>query len=117
MTAIVDGRDLYLVLEIEVRTPKEPLLVDAFLPPPETIPSSLRRPEPPRPATTSIPDAAETVTTRTVGEEEASDPKAARPRRRPSRRAAGPEKSLEEEIAEFMSRSNNALAPDSDPDK
>jgi hypothetical protein len=123
MTTAADGQDLFMRLEHEVRTPKERLLVDAFLPPPEAIPSALRRPAVPRPAPepapepTPDPDFAATMTgAQRRADEGPEDPPAPPPRRRPVRRAAEPEKSLEEEIADFMSRSNRALAPDTEPD-
>jgi len=123
MTTAVDGQDLFMRLEREVRSPKDTLLVDAFLPPAEAIPSSLRRPAAPRPAPEPAPEpahepdltAAMTGARRRI-DEGPEDPPAPPPRRRPVRRAAEPEKSLEEEIAEFMSRSSRALAPDADPE-
>jgi len=55
MTSTADGPDLFTRLEREVRSPKETLLVDAFLPPPEAIPSALRRPAAPRPVPEPAP--------------------------------------------------------------
>jgi hypothetical protein len=116
-----EGRDLFERFEREVRTPREALLVDAFLPPAEAIPSALRRPAAPRPApaaeTAAEPDFSATLAgaRQRVDDDPGQTP--GPPARRRSRRAAQPEKSLEEEIAEFMSRSGGALAPDSDPEK
>jgi len=123
MTSAADGQDLFVRLEREMRSPKETLLVDAFLPPPEAIPSSLRRPAAPRPAPEPVaephpePDYTATMSGALHRADEGpEDPPAPAPRRRPARRAAETEKSLEEEIAEFMSRSSRALAPDADPE-
>jgi hypothetical protein len=116
--------DLYVRLEAEVRTPKRPLLLDAFLPPPATIPSAfapVRPAIPPEdPAAGTVPGEAGSSISQVLGrlapdegpsEEPAEPPK----RRRPVRRTEERQKSLEEEIAEFMSRDNSALAPDRDP--
>ena len=127
MTTTADGPDLFTRLEREVRSPKETLLVDAFLPPPEAIPSALRLPAAPRPvpepspAPSADPAPEPDFTAAMTGarhraDEGPEEPPAPPPRRRPGRKAAEPEKSLEEEIAEFMSRSSRALAPDADPE-
>ena len=112
------AQDIYTLLEKEVRTPKERLLVDAFLPAPETIPSAFARPAaPPPPADDEpVPAAAlrQILGAAAPEEEPAGDP-APPPRRRP-RKTLEPEKSLEEEVAEFLSRSSRALAPDPDPE-
>jgi hypothetical protein len=109
MTTGIDVKNLYEALELEVRTPAEPLPVDAFLPAPEAIPSALRRTEAPRPE--PAPDDVAALLGRTEAGPE--PPPAAR--RRP-RKPKVSDKSLEEEIAEFMSR-GAALAPDVDPEK
>jgi hypothetical protein len=119
MTTTIDGQDLFLRFEGEVRSPKDTLLVDAFLPPAEAIPSALRRPAAPRPAPDPAPEPDLTGTLTGAqhrADEGPEEPPAPPARRRPVRRAAEPEKSLEEEIADFMSRSSRALAPDTDPD-
>lgn len=107
--------DLYERLERELRTPGEPLLLDAFLPPPSSIPSALARPpapEPPPGATAAGLFGGDTATAR---DREVEEPA---PRRRPRpRKAAEPKRSLEEEIADFMSQRGTALAPDTDPEK
>ncbi len=116
--------DLYTRLEAEVRTPKQPLLLDAFLPPPAAIPSAF---VPVRPA--SVPEEASAgalpgeagstisqVLRRLAPDEGPSEEPPDPPKRRkPVRRTEERQKSLEEEIAEFMSRDNSALAPDRDP--
>ena len=121
MTTAANAQDLFTRLEREVRAPKERLLVDAFLPPPEAIPSSLQQPAVPRPAPEAAreQDAEADLTANMAGARRRAEeaPEAApAPRRRPAKRATAPEKSLEEEIAEFMSRGSGALAPDADPE-
>lgn len=109
--------DLYRTFEQEVRTPAERLLIDAFLPPPETIPSAFAAPPAspvPEPAAddpfaSAFGGAAQPV----ARDREEPEPP---PKKRPVRRRTEKEKSLEEEIAEFMSR-GSALAPDVDPEK
>jgi hypothetical protein len=113
------AEDLYARLERELRTPAERLLLDAFLPAPETIPSALHRPAPPAPVADPS-SAAEgglfaggeraVARDREVEEEQA-------PRRKPRpRKTAEPQRSLEEEIQDFLSLRGTALAPDTDPD-
>ena len=112
------GRELYRLLEAEVRTPKEPTLLDAFLPAASAIPSVFAEPAPPPPV---APDGASISQiqhglpagemARDRSEDEPSPPK----RRRAAKKQPERQKSIEEEIAEFMSRDGNALAPDKDP--
>ena len=107
--------DLFRRFEQELRTPKEPLLIDPFLPAPETIASSI-----PSPVSIAVQQAAEPQGF--VQQLRAQDPapapqeQAARPRKRKRSAEAGPAKSLQDEIAEFMSRDGGALAPDIDPE-
>ena len=117
MTARGGAADLYARLEAEVRTPRETIALDAFLPPAAAIPSAFAPPPPP-PAATEPPPAGATISLilRTIAPDE-DQPAAAPPppRRRPVKKRDAREKTLEEEIAEFMSRDNSALAPDRDP--
>ena len=114
------AEDLYAQLERELRTPAERLLLDAFLPAPETIPSALYKPAPPAPVADPA-GAAEgglfasgeraVARDRDLEEEQA-------PRRKPRpRKTAEPQRSLEEEIQDFLSLRGTALAPDPDPEK
>jgi hypothetical protein len=107
------AQELYKILEDEVRTPKETTLLDAFLPPAGAIPSAFAAP--PTPAGEQAPAGAtlSQLLGRTPGEE--PEPAAAAPKRRPARKKQEKQKSIEEEIAEFMSRDHSALAPDKDP--
>jgi len=108
------GRDLYRLLEEEVRTPTEPILLDAFLPPPAAIPSVFAAPPAP---VTDVPPTGATISQilgrSAPGEEPEEAPPP--PRRKPVRKREERQKTIEEEIAEFMSRDNSALAPDKDP--
>ena len=108
--------DLYERLERELRTPGDPLLLDAFLPSPSEIPSALARPPAPDPGPVADAAAAGLLGDRaTSREREVEEPA---PRRRPRpRKTAEPKRSLEEEIADFMSQRGTALAPDTDPEK
>ena len=111
-----EGQDLFITLEQAVRTPKERLLVDAFLPPAEAIPSAVQPPPPPR-AVTPAPGAAsdeDLLVVRRPDEDDTPEPPP--PPRRRAKKKAVPEQSLQDEIAEFMSR-GAALAPDPEPDK
>jgi hypothetical protein len=116
--------DLYTRLEAEVRTPKQPLLLDAFLPPAATIPSAfapVRLAIPPEdPSSGAVPGEAGPSISQVLGrlatdEGPSEEPAAPPKRRRTARKTEERQKSLEEEIAEFMSRDNSALAPDRDP--
>jgi hypothetical protein len=105
------GKDLYEQLELEVRTPKKRLLLDAFLPDPATLPSVVTPPPPPAPVMT--PEEAQFFAHREERDEE--PPAEPKPRRKvkaaPPKKKEAP-KTLQEEIAEFMNRDRPALAPD-----
>ena len=107
------AQELYKILEEEVRTPKETTLLDAFLPPASAIPSAFAAP--PTPAGEQPPAGAtlSQLLGRKPGEE--PEPAAPAPKRRPARKRTEKQKSIEEEIAEFMSGDHSALAPDKDP--
>jgi hypothetical protein len=114
------AQELYALLEREVRTPKEKLPLDAFLPKPDAIVSAIARPATPPPppeAPEPVPGAALRQILGAPGPEEETPAEAPPPPRRRKRNAPVDEreKSLEEEVAEFMSRSTRALAPDPDP--
>ena len=100
--------DLYRRFEIEIHTPRRRLLLDALLPDPSTIESSLPVVE------ASKVNEEDLVFLERREEEPAPEP---RPKRKPKARAAQAHresaKSLEEEVAEFMKRDRpSALAPD-----
>jgi hypothetical protein len=108
------AQELYTLLEREVRTPREKLPLDAFLPAADSILSAIARPiapAPPPDAPEPVPGAALRQILGAPGPEEPAEPPPP-PRRRRSAPSNEREKSLEEEVAEFMNRSNRALAPD-----
>src|SRR5437773_11789048 len=106
--------DLYRRFEIEVRTPKRRLLVDAFLPPPESLPSAVAPPPPPAVDVTGA--AAGTADRSEVRDLTPEAPPPPRRRKRAPAPAAAPAraKSLQEEIDEFMNRDQRGIAPDDD---
>jgi hypothetical protein len=106
--------DLYQRLEREVRVPARRLLVDAFLPPPETLESTVAPPPPPPPLPGET-DEMELLSRldRDAGPEPPPPPKARR--KKPVPKKAERAKSLQEEIEEFMHRDGAALSPESDP--
>jgi hypothetical protein len=110
------AQELYTLLEREVRTPREKLPLDAFLPAADAILSAIARPvaaPPPPDAPEPAPGAAlrQILGAPAPAEETPAEPPPT-PRRRRSAQAAEPQKSLEEEVAEFMNSSSRALAPD-----
>jgi len=109
------GRDLYRLLEEEVRTPRETILLDAFLPPPAAIPSVFA--DPPAPAAEQPPAGAtiSQILGRSAPGEEPEEAPSPRPRRKPVRKREERQKTIEEEIAGFTSRDNSPLPPDKDP--
>jgi hypothetical protein len=112
------AEDLYAKMEREIRTPAERLLLDAFLPKPEAIASALHRPEPPAVDPAAAPGAAGMFgeSGPAVSRDREAEEPAARRRVRP-RKSAEPQRSLEEEIQDFLNLRGSALAPDTDPDR
>jgi hypothetical protein len=109
--------ELYLRFEREVRTPSERLPLDAFLPAPDNLPSAIALPAAAAPAPEEAPGA---TLSQLLGRSPEATPKGDDPpiRRKPRpRKSAEPTRSLEEEIADFLSQRGTALAPDSDPEK
>jgi len=111
-----DSEDLYQRFEREVRAPRRRMLLDAFLPPPESLESAVAPPAPP-PLPEPSPEEAGLLA-RLDGAEPPPEP---RPKPAKKRRAAPVKKkeaplSLQEEIAEFMNRDQTALSPDDDID-
>lgn len=110
------GKDIYQRFELLVRTPKRRILLDAFLPAPESLPSSVApQAPPPLPGPETSPEETNLYRPRERDEE----PPAEDPRPRPQRRKAAPKKreparSLQDEIAEFMNRDGAGLAPEGD---
>ncbi len=110
-----DGKDIYQRFELQVRTPKKRILLDAFLPAPALLPSSVA-PEvpPPLPIPEMTAEEANMFRRREPEEDEgpASQPKP-RAKKKASSRKKEESRSLQDEIADFMNR-DRALAPDDD---
>jgi hypothetical protein len=111
MTA-ASGLDLYQRFELEVRTPKRRLLVDAFLPAPEDIESVVTPPPPPPPLPGESTDGIGFGSLRDRADEEPPAPPPKPRRKKVAPRKPEKSKSLQEEIAEFMSRDGVGLAPE-----
>ena len=108
------GKDLYQRFELQVRTPKKRTLLDAFLPAPESLESSVApQAPPPTPMAEMSPEEMSFYRPRDRDDEPAEAP---RPRAKKKVAAKKKEvaKSLQDEIAEFMNRDGAGLAPDDD---
>ena len=108
--------DLFQRFELEVRTSKRRMLLDAFLPAPETLESSVTPPPPP--VVPEMPGEEIGALARLEAEEPPPEPrpKPARKKKRSALKKTESPKSLEQEIAEFMNRDQGALSPDDDLD-
>ena len=110
------GRDIYQRFELQVRTPKKRALLDAFLPAPESLESSVApQTPPPMPVPEMSPEEMSYYTSRRDRDDEApiEEPKP-RARKKVAPKKKEVAKSLKDEIAEFMSRDGAGLAPDDD---
>ena len=109
-----DAKDIYQRFELQVRTPKKRILLDAFLPDPETLhPTVAPQAPPPIP----VPDMTQEEINMFRRREPEDDEPAPAPKPRLRKKAAKKKeepKSLQDEIAEFMHRDQGALAPDDD---
>ncbi|HKB08533.1 MAG TPA: hypothetical protein VKF61_09670, partial [Candidatus Polarisedimenticolia bacterium] len=98
---------------LQVRTAKKRILLDAFLPAPETLePTVASQAPPPLPVSDMTPEEINMFRRREPEEEETPKPKP-RPKKKPSRKQEE-FKSLQDEVADFMNRDRPALAPDDD---
>ena len=107
-----ETKDIYQRFELQARTPKKRILVDAFLPAPETLAPTVA---PQAPSPLPVPDMTQeeiNMFRRREPEDDAPAPKP-RPRKKAAKKKEEP-KSLQDEIAEFMHRDQSALAPDDD---
>ena len=105
--------DLYQRFELELRTPKRRLLLDAFLPAPETLESFVTPPPPPPPLPGESPEDLALGSLRDR-EEPAPEPPPRPRKKKPAPRKVVKTQSLQEEIDEFMKRDSGALAPADD---
>ncbi|PYT35667.1 MAG: hypothetical protein DMF52_09890 [Acidobacteria bacterium] len=107
-----ETKDIYQRFELQARTPKKRILVDAFLPAPETLAPTVA---PQAPSPLPVPDMTQeeiNMFRRREPEDDAPAPKP-RSRKKAAKKKEEP-KSLQDEIAEFMHRDQTALAPDDD---
>src|SRR5947208_16839955 len=110
-----DGKDIYQRFELQVRTPKKRALLDAFLPAPETLESSVApRLPPPLPAPEMTVEEANMFRRREPEEGEPAPAPKARAKKKAVPKKKEGSQSLQDEIAEFMNRDRPALAPDDD---
>jgi hypothetical protein len=111
-----DGKDLYERFELQVRTPKKRILLDAFLPSPETLePSVASQLPPPLPIPDMTPEEINMFRRREPEEDEPAPAPKPRAKKKPAAKKKQEEsRSLQEEVAEFMNRDRPALAPDDD---
>jgi len=110
-----DGKDLYERFEIQVRTPKKRILLDAFLPSPETLePSVASQVPPPLPVPDMTPEEINMFRRREPEEDEPAPAPKPRQKKKATAKKREEPKSLQDEVAEFMSRDRPALAPDDD---
>jgi len=111
-----DGKDLYERFELQVRTPKKRILLDAFLPSPETLGPSVASQLPsPLPIPDMTPEEINMFRRREPEEDEPAPAPKPRAKKKPAAKKKQEEsRSLQDEVAEFMNRDRPALAPDDD---
>jgi len=113
MTA--ERKDLYERFELQVRTPKKRILLDAFLPAPETLEPTVASQAPlPLPVPEMTVEEANMFRRREPEDDEPAPAPKPRPKKKASAKKKEESKSLKDEIAEFMNRAGTALAPDDD---
>jgi len=91
-------QELFRKLELEVRTPRERLPIDAFLPAPETLPTEFPDPPP-----SALPTQVRELGTAADAEQERRERRKQRRLRKPAPQAETPRK-LEDEIQDFLNR-------------
>src|SRR5206468_8870610 len=112
MTA--ERKDLYERFELQVTTPKKRILLDAFLPAPETLePTVAPQAPPPLPVSDMTPEEINMFRRREPEEEEPAPKPKPRPRKKPAKKQEE-FRSLQDEVADVMKRDRPALAPDDD---
>ena len=110
-----DKKDLYQRFELQARTPRKRILLDAFLPAPESLESTVA-PEtaPPLAVPDMTPEEMNMFRRREPEEEEPQPKPKARVKKKGAVKKQEESRSLQDEIAEFMGRDRPALAPDDD---
>ncbi len=110
-----DAKDIYQRFELMVRTPKKRILLDAFLPAPGTLESTVApQSPPPLPIPEMTPEEANMFRRREPEDDEPAPAPKTRPRKKAATRKKEEPRSLQDEVAEFMNRDRPALAPDDD---
>jgi len=110
-----DGKDIYQRFELQVRTPKKRAPLDAFLPAPDSLESSVApQLPPPLPVPEMTPEEANMFRRREPEEDEPAGAPKPRAKKKAAPKKKVESKSLQDEIAEFMNRDETALAPDDD---
>ncbi len=110
-----DAKDIYQRFEQQVRTPKKRTLLDAFLPAPGALESSVApQVPPPLPVPEMTVEEANMFRRREPEEDEAASAPKPRAKKKAASKKKVESKSLQDEIAEFMNRDQTALAPDDD---
>ena len=110
-----DGKDIYQRFELQVRTPKKRTPLDAFLPAPGALESSVApQGPPPLPVPEMTVEEANMFRRREPEEDEPVSAPKPRAKKKAASKKKVESKSLQDEIAEFMNRDQTALAPDDD---
>ena len=110
-----DGKDIYQRFELQVRTPKKRAPLDAFLPAPDSLESSVApQLPPPLPVPEMTPEEANMFRRREPQEDEPAPAPKPRAKKKAAAKKKEEPKSLQDEIAEFMNRDRSALASDDD---
>ena len=117
MSLTSSSLDIYQRFELELRTPRKRLLVDAFLPSPDSLPSTVIPPPPPPLPAVSEEEAGFIARLEAREPEPAPEPtrKKVSGTKKKKKLVERP-KSLQEEVEEFMNSGRQALFPDDDPD-
>jgi len=110
-----DAKDIYQRFEQQVRTPKKRTLLDAFLPAPGALESSVApQVPPPLPVPEMTVEEANMFRRREPEEDEPASAPKPRAKKKAASKKKVESKSLQDEIAEFMNRDQTALAPNDD---
>lgn len=110
-----DGKDIYQRFELRVRTPKKRTLLDAFLPPPDALESTVApQLPPPLPVPEMTAEEANMFRRREPEEDEPAPAPKPRAKKKVAPKKQEQARSLQDEVAEFMNRDRPALAPDDD---
>jgi hypothetical protein len=111
----IDTKDIFQRFELQVRTPKKRILLDAFLPAPESLePTVAPQIPPPLPVPEMSPEEINMFRRREPEDDEPAPAPRPRSKKKSGAKKKEEPKSLQDEVAEFMNRDRPALAPDDD---